>query len=264
MRGLREILLKEYDRLGRIRQKLVKELQNVPEGTLRITKSNKATQYFHHTKTCFKGNGKYIPKSNQGLIHQLAQKSYDQKIQTLVDRRLHQLEILINEYHDDEIEAIYKRQQEERKRWVIPVEPTWEQILNEWIDKEYTGKGFKENDVSIYTEKGERVRSKSEKIIADYFFRNKIPYKYEKPLMLKGYGIVYPDFTLLSGKTNKEIYWEHQGRMDDPAYANAAINKIKTYEENGIFVGERLILTFETQSSVLNTGEISRIVERIV
>lgn len=106
------------------------------------------------------------------------------------------------------------------------------------------------------------MRSKSEKIITDYFFRNKIPYKYEKPLMLNGYSIVYPDFTLLSGKTNKEIYWEHQGRMDDPAYANVAINKIKTYEENGIFVGERLILTFETQSSVLNTGEISRIPQR--
>ena len=28
--------------------------------------------------------------------------------------------------------------------------------------------------------------------------------------------IVYPDFTFLSRKTKQEIYWEHDGRMDDP------------------------------------------------
>ena len=61
------------------------------------------------------------------------------------------------------------------------------------------------------TEKGERVRSKSEKILADYFYRNNILYQYEKPLYLKGYGTIYTDFTFLSKKTRKEIYWEHEG-----------------------------------------------------
>lgn len=51
----------------------------------------------------------------------------------------------------------------------------------------------------------ERVRSKSEKILADYFYRRKIPYKYECPLTLKGVGTVYPDFTFLSPKTKKKF-----------------------------------------------------------
>ena len=49
----------------------------------------------------------------------------------------------------------------------------------------------------IYTERGERVRSKSEKIIADKLFLQNIPYHYERPIYLKGFGMVYPDFCCL-------------------------------------------------------------------
>ena len=89
-------------------------------------------------------------------------------------------------------------------------------------------------------------------------------YKYEKPLVLKGYGTVYPDFTLLSPHNYEELYWEHEGRMDDHAYAASAVKKIKSYEENGVYAGERLILTFETQKTVLNTGDIERVVNRFL
>ena len=61
--------------------------------------------------------------------------------------------------------------------------------------REYKSKDFQVTDPVILTEKGERVRSKSEKIMADYFYRNGIFYKYERPLYLPGVGIVYPDFT---------------------------------------------------------------------
>ena len=114
----------------------------------------------------------------------------------------------------------------------------------------------------ILTERGERVRSKSEKIMADYFFRNEIVYKYEKPLYLKGLGTVYPDFTFLSPRTGEEIYWEHDGRMDDPVYAKNAVKKIEAYENNGIYPGERLILTFETECTILNTQTIEKLVHK--
>lgn len=84
----------------------------------------------------------------------------------------------------------------------------------------------------------------------------------KKPLYLKGYGTIYPDFTLLSADTYEEIYWEHDGRMDDAVYASNAVKKIKLYENNGIYVGERLILTFETQKMILNTSDIKGISER--
>lgn len=47
---------------------------------------------------------------------------------------------------------------------------------------EYKGKELNDDTMEIYTQKGERVRSKSEKILADYFYYNNISYKYECPL----------------------------------------------------------------------------------
>ncbi len=44
-------------------------------------------------------------------------------------------------------------------------------------------------------------------------------------------------FYFLSPRLDKEIYWEHDGMMDDPVYAKNAIKKIEAYERNGIFQG---------------------------
>ncbi len=150
----------------------------------------------------------------------------------------------------------------QRQLLVTPIEPIWEKELARWYDSEYHGKEFYEGTAEIVTEKGERVRSKSEKILADYFYRNNILYQYEKPLYLKGYGTIYPDFTFLSKKTRKEIYWEHEGMMDKPEYAKSAVKKIESYQRNGIHLGERLILTFETELTVLNSQIVEELVER--
>lgn len=150
----------------------------------------------------------------------------------------------------------------QRQLLVTPIEPIWEKELAQWYDSEYHGKEFYEGTAEIVTEKGERVRSKSEKILADYFYRNNILYQYERPLYLKGYGTVYPDFTFLSKKTRKEIYWEHEGMMDKPEYAKSAVKKIESYQRNGIHLGERLILTFETELTVLNSQIVEELVEK--
>lgn len=42
------------------------------------------------------------------------------------------------------------------------------------------------------------------------------------------------------------------------------VKKINAYENNGIFVGERLILTYETEHTILNTGRIEELVNRFV
>lgn len=150
----------------------------------------------------------------------------------------------------------------ERRTLVTPIEPAWNQLLAKWYAEEHQRKEFRENTPVILTEKGERVRSKSEKILADYFYRKNILYKYEKPLYLKGYGTVYPDFTFLSKKTEQEIYWEHEGMMDKQEYARSAVRKIESYQKNEIYPGDRLILTFETEQSILNPKIVENLVNR--
>ena len=258
MISLKEMLLQEERRLEHILQKTKEQLKDAPQGGLRISDSNKSVQYYRYML----GEKKYIQKSNDKLIYKLAQKSYDEKILNLAEKRLKQIKRLTRDYDDNEIENVLLNEHIEKRKLIHPVEPTWEQQLQAWMSKEHEKKEFQENIPVIMTEKGERVRSKSEKILADYFYRNGILYKYECPLYLKNFGTVHPDFTFLSKKTKKEIYWEHDGRMDDPIYAQNAVRKINAYIGNGIYPGERLILTFETEKTVLDTKIIKEFVNR--
>ena len=261
MANLKESLLKEQNRLEKILRKAEKQLKDAPLGTMRLSSSKNQVQYYH----CMPGekkNGRYLSKTEEQLIQRLAQKSYDERVAKLAGKRLAQIRRITKDYEEDEIEKLFSDEHTERKKLISPIVPTWEQRIEKWGSEDYIGKEFQEGTPVILTEKGERVRSKSEKILADYFYRNKIAYKYECPLHLKGYGIVYPDFTFLSRKTKQEIYWEHDGRMDDPGYAQNAVRKILAYEENEIYPGESLILTFETEKTILNTNIIERLVHR--
>jgi len=260
MNGLYSLLLKEQFRLETIIKETEYRLEKAPKGRLRLSNSHNHVQYYQ----CVDGNksGDYIPKENKVLAQQLAQKAYDEKVLRLAEKRFSQIQKLVNEYTDDEIENIYLKEHPERKKLIEPVEFTWEQRVKTWLSVTYDGKEFQEGIPVILTEKGERVRSKSEKIMADYFFRKGVEYKYECPLYLKGTGVVYPDFTFLSKKTGQEIYWEHNGKCDDPIYARNMVKKINAYENSGIFQGERLILTYETEQTVLNTDKIAQLMDK--
>jgi len=260
MKGLRNLLLEEQFRLEKIIKEAKGRLETAPEGRLRLSMSHNYIQYYCCTEE--KKSGDYIARDNSALAQQLAQKSYDEKVIRLVEKRLSQIKRITKDYTDDEIEKIYLKENVERQKLIVPSELTWEQKVWEWLSKEYKGKDFQEGTPVILTEKGERVRSKSEKIMADYFYRHGIEYKYECPLYLKGVGTVYPDFTFLSRKTEEEVYWEHNGKVDDPEYARKMVRKINAYENNGIFIGEKLILTYETEQTVLGTKKIEQMVKQ--
>lgn len=259
MRGLGQMLLQEQKHLEEIVNKAKAGLSEVPDGSLRISKDKNKIRYYHCTED---NSGIYIPKSDKYLPQKLAQKTYNLSVIKKAEARLKQIKRITKDYSDDEIEELFTSLHPDRQILVTPVEPTWEQLIHLWSAEEYKGKAFQEGTAVILTEKGERVRSKSEKIIADFFNRRNIPYKYEKTLYLKGYGTVYPDFTILSKKTGKEVYWEHKGMMDKQEYARSAVRKIESYQKNHIYPGDRLILTFETEQSVLNTKEIEGLVNQ--
>ena len=201
----------------------------MPEGSMRLSKSNEYIQYYHCTEE--NKSGKYIAKGNDELIQALAQKSYDERLLQLAEKRLKQIDRILVDYEEDEIEKIFKKEHAERQRLIQPIEPTWEQRVKMWRAEEYQGKGFREGIPVILTDRGERVRSKTEKIMADYFYRHGIEYKYEKPIYLKGMGTIYPDFTFLTKRAEDEVYWEHCGMIDSPEYARNMVRKIEMYEK---------------------------------
>lgn len=260
MNGLNTMLTQEKKRLERIMRQAKEELKFTPEGYLRISRGKKKPRYYHCTED--DRSGVYISKKNEDLPRLLAQKTYDYQVLKKAEGRIKQINKILEDYSDNEIEELYSSLSEERKKLITPIEPLWEQVVQHWLQQPYQGKEFSDDVPVILTNKGMRVRSKSEKTIADYFDQHGIPYKYECPLYLEGYGIIYPDFTIMSAKSGKVIYWEHFGKMDDPGYARKTVKKIDLYEKNGLFQGLRLIMTYETEHTVLNVRTIERLVKQ--
>lgn len=256
---------KELQEEIRYYKQIIEKIKRNPvetiSGSLRISVDGKQVRLYHHSDE-YKNGDSYIASENIATAKKLAQKTYDVKVLKTAQKRYAQLSRLLKDYEENEIDEIYDHAHYVRKSLITPVEETIQQKYDKWKSQEYQGKEFFEGTPVILTERGERVRSKSEKIMADFFYRKGIEYKYEKPLYLKGYGVIYPDFTFFSLKLGKEIYLEHAGMMDDGEYSSKAVKKISIYENNGLFLGERLIVTFETSDKILNTNELERIIAR--
>ena len=78
------------------------------------------------------------------------------------------------------------------------------------------------------TKAGIRVRSKAEKIIADYLTESGIRFIYE-PVLKVGGHIIRPDFYLL----DYDLPYEHFGLRTEP-YLRAAARKIERYRQAGV------------------------------
>jgi len=284
----RNELIEELNYYKKIANQVEKEKIDAPEGSLRVSvDGNKYRYYLYHGErgnqversnlenvdTQVERNNQvnqksavafsnhiqkeeYIHSGDIEIARKLAQKKYNDSVLKTAQKRISQIKRLLNDYEENEIDKLYDNAHPARKRLITPVEFTYEQKLSNWIQTSHEGKGFVDGTVDIRTNSGIRVRSKSEKILADYFESVGLNYKYECPLVLKPFGTIYPDFTFLSKKTGNEVYWEHEGMMDNPEYARSAIQKIDLYEKNGIYPGERLILTFETSVTTLNSKNI--------
>lgn len=245
MKKIKETLLKKRKQLEVLEKRAAKSLKKAPEGSLVLSKSNGSVQYYHKQES-FQKKGKYISAKNRKLVSELAQKDYDLRFAKEVNKQKKRIDKAIKQLPNIELATIYSELPEGRKKYVIPYILTDEQYIEQWMGEQYIGKEFFDDTPVIMTERGERVRSKSEKILADKIFAMGIPYRYEYPVKLKGYGTVYPDFTLLNIRERKEIYLEHFGMMDDPTYSETAIKKLEDYAKNGIYIGKNLLVTFET------------------
>ena len=160
------------------------------------------------------------------------------------------------------IQQIYSSYPEEAKKYINPIDMSDEDYVKHWLNIPYDGKGILDYVPYYETDRKERVRSKSELNIANALAVKGIPYKYECPLLFKNGFTIYPDFTVLNVKERRVKYWEHRGMMDDKDYAKNAVSRIKTYVNNGYYLGIDLIITEETSSSPLGTDEIDAVIKK--
>ena len=187
-----------------LREEKERALKGAREGSLRISRNRNKTQYYKRIdpKDC---NGTYIREEDMKIAYELAQKDYNQKILKSIEKELKAISKYKEVYPDKTAEQIYESLHPARQKLIIPIRETDEELIIRWEEVEYIGKEFYYDSSEHYTAKGERVRSKSEVIIADALHRAGIPYRYEYPLYLSGLEYFNPDFTILNVKKRKEI-----------------------------------------------------------
>ena len=256
-------LVKYRKRVERLISDLKERISTCPEGSLRITSHCHSHQYFHREKsrdTC----GIYIPKKDRSLAVALAQKDYDIKLLAVLERQSRAIDRFLKNFDPGALQKVYENLIEPRKQLVEPVFLSDEQYIEKWLSEPYEKMGFGNDEPEYYTDRGERVRSKSEIIIANALNKHGIPYRYEFPVSENGVLMARPDFNCLNVRLRKDYYWEHLGMMGNERYAGHNVKKLERYTLSNEFDESRLILTFETEKHPLNTKTVELKIRRFL
>ena len=232
------------------------KLKSFPQGCLKIKKHDKRIYYYRDDGS---NRDKIIPKTNLSLAKQLAQRNYLENVLKAAKEESIFLSEIIDKYPKQTAEDVYSQLSPERRNIIRPIQLPDDEFIREWQAKPYTPKPFKKDTPVYITMRGERVRSKSEMIIADRLYINNIPYKYECPITINGITF-HPDFTILRIQDRKDLYLEHCGKIGDEGYSDDLVDRITMYSENGIIVGDRLFLTFETANKPFDARTIDRLI----
>lgn len=254
---IKQTCIEMLGELEDLQKKTEKSLRRAPEGTLNLSTSNGSSQYYHKTQKHEK-KGKYIEKRNFKLIQALAQKDYDLRMLKEIELQKKHLQKVRMYLPEKCLDEIYSSLPLARKQYVKPYVVSDDEYVKEWLEVEYEGNPYLTKFAVYTTERGEQVRSKSEKIIADKLYAMGMPYRYEYPLFINGFGTIYPDFTILKVSTREEFYFEHFGMMDDPEYSGKAVLKLQTYARNHIYPGKQLLMSFETSKTPLDISYIEK------
>ena len=226
----------------------------IPDGTIKINKHNKTYQYY--LKTPDTSRHKYVHVNEKPLIQKIVQKQYDEKMLGWMNNARKNLNRCAGSLEALDILDIYNSMGNGRKELTVPVAMTNEMYTDFWMKKYEDCKNQKYGTGPFQTIRGEFVRSKSEKILADTFNSLNIPYQYEPEIKLKNDMVFHPDFVLLNIKQRRTILWEHLGMISDADYAIKSLSKIRIYESNDILLGRDLIITAESAEKPISTQEI--------
>ena len=234
--------------------------QKQPVGNLRAVTRKKGFQYYITTQ---KGDtkGKYVSRKNLRKAAAIAQRDYNAQVLSSVEKQASVIRNFLAAFHPLETECAYANLHPGRRALIDPVYSSDDEYVYRWSHLPYTGKGFEVNAPEYYASDGTRVRSKSEIIIADALVQAGVPYRYEYPTSVRGWGTLYPDFTCLKKSTREEFVWEHFGMMDDLSYVKTFMQKMMHYASNDYIFGKNFIATFESGSAPLSVKLVNKYIK---
>ena len=245
--------------LMRKSRKNLTKYKDMDNTSVYTSKSNGCIQFYLYDKHNKKKN--YVRKPDVKNIKKYIQRDYDVRVNEVLSNMHASLTQVVEQYNVDDIYKEYENLDNKRKNIVIPIINTRQEYIDEW----YTLYPGMQNTFPIegtyVTEKNEKVRSKSEKIIADMLYKYDIPYVYEPRLELSPFTAVFPDFAIMNKRTGKTYYWEHLGLVSDIDYAIKNFLKLQEYISNGVFPGRDLILSIESENKSLDVISVDKMIK---
>ncbi|MCR5761306.1 MAG: hypothetical protein K6F82_04865 [Sphaerochaetaceae bacterium] len=252
-------------------RKQVKDYSKIEPGkTLNVSRKKKRWQYY----VVEDGKRKCMSKSQTSLIKNLEAKFYFKRLTKATELNIKALsrvsKILKTCRNPFEV---FKSIPEQKRHLIKPYQYQSSKIKE--LREEYGPGSFFDNHAlsSDYygtrnrsTKSGYLVRSKSEEDIADAAWERGLFFIYEKDLVLQTPGgpvAVHPDFAFYNAFTDRFIYLEHLGKVDDPEYASKSLPRLLDYIANGFVIGQNLFLTSEGAGRNFTKREIKKVLDKI-
>ena len=252
-----DVMRARYRTLMRTIQSLENTNEKLPEGSIYI-RIHKGHSYFY---TYSNSGEMYLSKKDSEAIRQLVQKEQIKKALEAAKFEANILKRNIIEYPKSTFEKVYFTLDDAYQKYASPLIFGDDEYAQAWLAIPYEKKPFSKDAPEFYTMKGERVRSKSEVIIADRLYAKGIPYKYECPVLVGGV-VLHPDFTILRLSDRKVLYHEHCGKMGDPGYVENMIDRANKYGRAQVFLGDRLFYTFESADKPMDISWLDDFIEK--
>ena len=238
----------------------------MPEGNLLVAPGTRETNFRYYLREKPSDRiGVYLNAGQAKTKKKYATKKYYKELIKRAEKEIRMLKKLQQNYIEDSIVSTYRDIGLAITKFIEPINIDNETFAKAWENEPYEGLGFDENDnTSYYSDRHERMRSKSELLIANALNVRNIPYKYECPLFLPNGQKIYPDFTILDVKNRKVKYWEHLGRMGDMSYVSKNLWKLDEYRRLNIRIGINLFVTYENGINAIATEDILSTIEAIL
>lgn len=255
--------LDEINKLLNLSNKQLARHNNTPDIHIQTSVTNGREQFY-----CFDSvthTRKYLKAGEIIKYASIIQQDYDQHINKKLQKMQKKLSRIardIKEVDITKITGVYEKQPNAKKPYITPIIPSDEDFIARWYKENKGAQNTFPIEGNIYTERGEHVRSKSEKILADLFYKYDIPYVYEPKIKLSNGHMACPDFALLNIKTRQTIYWEHLGLINQDEYALRNMEKLHEYEESNLIPGENLLISMESTKKGLNTKLVERQIQK--
>ena len=250
---MKQLMIEELNILSSNINNWQEQLKKLPTGTFYATRNGKYYKWLRYAD----GQIEVIKKSNIDLARASAFATFLRHCISDAEAETDAIRAYLRNVNESESERYIKNPEIRR---LLALSPVMSDMAAEWAAADYPKSALQYKGTCYKTLKGDLVKSRAEKDIADELFLAGIPYRYECVITL-GNKTYCRDFMIMDPSTGKIYIWEHFGMEDLNYYLHKNADKLYTYFENGYIPGNNLICTSSSEGRPLTKAQIRKTID---